>query len=112
MAEEATNAQARSTNLNNFAMNLSSIGETALNRRLVAAVHGYTFDDLGNIIRTPGYSPDYAVPQATTEPTNPGTVDLTKLFGWTKKYDLSLGASPGTVVSPPLQGLALLKRPK
>lgn len=66
-AEEATNAQARSTNLNNFAMNLSAIGETALNRRLVAAVHGYTFDDLGNIIRTPGYSPDYASPQNASQ---------------------------------------------
>ncbi len=67
MAEEAANAQARSANLNNFAMNLSAIGETALNRRLVAAVHGYTFDDLGNIIRTPGYSPDYASPQNASQ---------------------------------------------
>lgn len=127
-AEEATNAQARSTNLNNFAMNLSSIGETALNRRLVAAVHGYTFDDMGNIIRTPGYSPDYAVPQTTTQANagmtntssagsvSPTTIATPKRYpqipdGLLKLIN-SYSTNPNDAVnSPTFAGLSLFGRP-
>lgn len=127
-AEEATNAQARSTNLNNFAMNLSSIGETALNRRLVAAVHGYTFDDMGNIIRTPGYSPDYAVPQTTTQanagmtnPSSAGSISPTTIAtpkrypqipdGLLKLINLYSTNPNDTVNSPTFAGLSLFGRP-
>lgn len=111
-AEEAANAQARSANQNNLAMNLGSIGETELNRRLVAAVHGYSFDDLGNIIRMPGYLPDYAIPQTATKPVKSGTIDLDTLFDWTKKYALPTVGSPNETTLKPLSGLALLRRPK